>query len=177
MKGGKVQFKAAWQSDGRILTYLLNDPEGFFNQLSGEITKEEAAGKKGGYAVTVRWHDAGDFFSPEYLNLAFDIASAQTGGRGQLSDTKVKAVVSQMPLESQPESTKKARWRAVVTRVDEANKTLPENKKIEIPSEVKKYFGVGDEQSSAPSGPKEGDKTVSKSGKPIIFTNGKWEYQ
>jgi hypothetical protein len=110
-------------------------------------------------------------------NLAFDIASAQTGGRGQLSDTKVKAVVSQMPLESQPESTKKARWRAVVTRVDEANKTLPENKKIEIPSEVKKYFGVGDEQSSAPSGPKEGDKTVSKSGKPIIFTNGKWEYQ
>ena len=62
----------------------------------------------------------------------FDIASAQTGGRGQLSDTKVKAVVSQMPLESQPESTKKARWRAVVTRVDEANKTLPENKKIEI---------------------------------------------
>jgi hypothetical protein len=110
-------------------------------------------------------------------NLAFDIASAQTGGRGQLSDTKVRAVVSQMPLESQPEATKKARWRAVVTRVDEANKTLPDNKKIEIPADVRKYFGLGDEQSSAPSGPKEGDKNVSKSGRPIIFTNGKWEYQ
>jgi hypothetical protein len=82
MKGGKVQFKAAWLSDGRILTYLLNDPTGFFNQLSAEITKEEKAGQKGskgfedGWKVTVRWHDAGDFFSPEYLELALKMAAA-----------------------------------------------------------------------------------------------------
>ena len=75
MKGGKVQFKAAWQSDGRILTYLLNDPSGFFEQLSSEISKEEALGKKGGYAVTIRWHDAGDFFSPEYLDMALKMAA------------------------------------------------------------------------------------------------------
>jgi hypothetical protein len=75
MKGGKVQFKAAWQSDGRILTYLLNDPDGFFNQLSAEISKEEALGKKGGYTVTIRWHDAGDFFSPEYLDMALKMAA------------------------------------------------------------------------------------------------------
>ena len=75
MKGGKVQFKAAWQSDGRILTYLLNDPDGFFNQLSNEISKEEALGKKGGYTVTIRWHDAGDFFSPEYLDMALKMAA------------------------------------------------------------------------------------------------------
>lgn len=81
MKGGKVQFKAAWQSDGRILTYLLNDPDGFFNQLSAEISKEEAAGKKGdkkfpnGWQTTVRWHDAGDFFSPEYLDMALKMAA------------------------------------------------------------------------------------------------------
>jgi hypothetical protein len=75
MKGGKIQFKAAWLSDGRILTYLLNDPSGFFSQLSSEIAKEEAAGKKGGYAVTIRWHDAGDFFSPEYLDLALKMAA------------------------------------------------------------------------------------------------------
>jgi hypothetical protein len=80
MKGGKVQFKNAWVSDGRILTYLLNDSEGFMNQLSSEIAKEERAGKKGdkkfpdGWDVTVRWHDAGDFFSPEYLDLAFELA-------------------------------------------------------------------------------------------------------
>ena len=82
MKGGKVQFKAAWLSDGRILTYLLNDPTGFFAQLSSEIAKEEKAGAKGskgfenGWQVTVRWHDAGDFFSPEYLDLALKMAAA-----------------------------------------------------------------------------------------------------
>lgn len=76
MKGGKIQFTGAWLSDSRILTYVLNDPEGFKAQLNNEITKEEKAGKKGGYKVSIRWHDAGDFFSPEYMNLAFDIARA-----------------------------------------------------------------------------------------------------
>ena len=81
MKGGKVQFQGPWQSDGRILTYLLNDPDGFFNQLSAEISKESNAGKKGdkkfpdGWQTTVRWHDAGDFFSPEYLDMALKMAA------------------------------------------------------------------------------------------------------
>lgn len=76
MKGGKVQFEGPWLSDGRILTYLLNDPQGFFSQLSAEIAKEEKAGAKGGYRVTIRWHDAGDFFSPEYVDMAFKLAKA-----------------------------------------------------------------------------------------------------
>ena len=81
MKGGKIQFKAAWQSDGRILTYLLNDPSGFFNQLSQEISAEASAGAKGdkkypkGWQTTIRWHDAGDFFSPEYLDMALKMAA------------------------------------------------------------------------------------------------------
>ena len=76
MKGGKVQFEGPWLSDGRILTFLLNDPDGFFNQLSGEITKEEKQAQKGGYNLTIRWHDAGDFFSPEYMDLAFKLAAS-----------------------------------------------------------------------------------------------------
>ena len=76
MKGGKIQFAGPWLSDGRILTYLLNDPTGFFNQLDNEIKKEESKGDKGGYTVTIRWHDAGDFFSPEYVDLAFKLAAA-----------------------------------------------------------------------------------------------------
>jgi hypothetical protein len=76
MKGGKIQFKNAWISDGRILTYLLNDPEGFFNQLKSEIEKEKRLGDKGGYRVTIRWHDAGDFFSPEYMDMAFKMAES-----------------------------------------------------------------------------------------------------
>lgn len=74
MKGGKIQFQGPWLSDGRILTYLLNDPDGFFSQLKAEIQKEEMKGKKGGYKVSIRWHDAGDFFSPEYVGLAFKLA-------------------------------------------------------------------------------------------------------
>ena len=76
MKGGKVQFEGPWLSDGRILTFLLNDPDGFFNQLSNEITKEEKLAQKGGYNLTIRWHDAGDFFSPEYMDLAFKLAAS-----------------------------------------------------------------------------------------------------
>jgi len=76
MKGGKVQFEGPWLSDGRILTFLLNDPDGFFNQLSSDITKEEKKAQKGGYNLTIRWHDAGDFFSPEYQDLAFKLAAA-----------------------------------------------------------------------------------------------------
>lgn len=76
MKGGKIQFKNAWISDGRILTYLLNDPDGFFNQLKAEIEKEKRLGDKNGYRVTIRWHDAGDFFSPQYMDLAFKMAQS-----------------------------------------------------------------------------------------------------
>ena len=81
MKGGKIQFQGPWQSDGRILTYLLNDPDGFFNQLSSEIAAEAQEGAAGdkkfpdGWKVTVRWHDAGDFFSPEYLDMALKMAA------------------------------------------------------------------------------------------------------
>jgi hypothetical protein len=74
------------------------------------------------------------------LNLAFDIASAQSGGRGQLSDAKVRAVVSQMPLDEQPESTKATKWAALMTRVDEANKTLPKDRQVEIPESLHKYY-------------------------------------
>jgi len=74
MGGGYIQYEAGWLSRARLLTFLLNDPDGFFAKLSEEITKEEAAGKKGNYKVSIRWHDAGDFFSPEYMQLAFDFA-------------------------------------------------------------------------------------------------------
>lgn len=74
MKGGKIQFQGPWLSDGRILTFLLNDPEGFFAKLKADIEKEVRKGEKGGYKVSIRWHDAGDFFSPEYATLAFKLA-------------------------------------------------------------------------------------------------------
>ena len=103
MKGGKVQFKAAWLSDGRILTYLLNDPTGFFNQLSAEISKEEKDGLKGskgfeaGWKVTVRWHDAGDFFSPEYLDMALKMAAKHPNVKFYAYTKMAAAALAQKP--------------------------------------------------------------------------------
>ena len=97
MKGGKIQFKAAWLSDGRILTYLLNDPDGFFSQLSSEIAKEERLGDKGGYSVTVRWHDAGDFFSTEYLDLALKMAASHPDVKFYAYTKMAGAALAQKP--------------------------------------------------------------------------------
>jgi len=85
------------------------------------------------------------------LNTAFDIASAQSGGRGQLSDAKVRAIVSQMPLDEQPESTKATKWAALFKRVEAANDSMPENKKLKIPEDLKKYY-MGTRAPSEPSG-------------------------
>jgi hypothetical protein len=76
MGGGKIQFEGPWLSDGRILTFLLNDPDGFFTKLKKEISHKLTQGLKGGYKVSIRWHDAGDFFSPEYIDLAFKLAES-----------------------------------------------------------------------------------------------------
>jgi hypothetical protein len=97
MKGGKVQFEGPWLSDGRILTFLLNDPEGFFNKLSAEIAKEEKLGDKGGYTVTIRWHDAGDFFSPEYIDMALKLATKHPGVRFYAYTKMAKAALAKKP--------------------------------------------------------------------------------
>ena len=103
MKGGKIQFQGPWQSDGRILTYLLNDPDGFFNQLSSEISAEAQEGAAGdkkfpnGWKVTVRWHDAGDFFSPEYLDMALKMAAKHPDVRFYAYTKMAGAALAQKP--------------------------------------------------------------------------------
>ena len=73
-KGGYVQWKASSLSQTRLLNFLLNDPDGFMDQLGREVDKAEKKFGKKGTKVIVRWHDAGDFFSPQYLDLAFQAA-------------------------------------------------------------------------------------------------------
>jgi hypothetical protein len=67
-------FKATSMKLARTLNYLLNDPETFADQLTAEIRLAQS--KNRGSQVTIRWHDAGDFFSPEYLQMAFKVAQA-----------------------------------------------------------------------------------------------------
>lgn len=74
MKGGYVQWKAVSMGQSRMLNFLLNDPDGFSAQMKSELQNAEKKAAKKGDKVIVRWHDAGDFFSPEYLKLAYDVA-------------------------------------------------------------------------------------------------------
>ena len=83
-KGGYVQWKASSMSQTRVLNFLLNDPVGFKSKLSSEIKSAQVkfdkkqtklSSNKNKTKLVIRWHDAGDFFSPEYLNLAYSIAS------------------------------------------------------------------------------------------------------
>ena len=77
MKGGYVQWAAASTSQSRILNFLYNDPSGFFDQMNREIDEQKRKGdaKQENHKVVVRWHDAGDFFSEEYLDLAYKMAA------------------------------------------------------------------------------------------------------
>jgi hypothetical protein len=74
MKGGYVQWKASSMSQTKMLNFLVNDPDGFSQMLASEIAAAEKKFGKKGTKVIIRWHDAGDFFSPEYLDLAYNVA-------------------------------------------------------------------------------------------------------
>ncbi len=73
-KGGYVQWKASSMSQTRQLNFLLNDPQGYKNKLENELRAAVKKFDKKGTKVAIRWHDAGDFFSPEYLDLAYSVA-------------------------------------------------------------------------------------------------------
>lgn len=74
MKGGYVQFAPASMSQTRVLNFLLNDPDGFEAMLSKEIAAAQKKIKDDKIKLAVRWHDSGDFFSQQYMNVAYDIA-------------------------------------------------------------------------------------------------------
>jgi hypothetical protein len=61
-------------SQTKVLNFLLNDPQGFKAKLESEIQTEVDKFAKKGAKVVIRWHDAGDFFSPDYVDLAYSVA-------------------------------------------------------------------------------------------------------
>jgi hypothetical protein len=73
-KGGYVQYMPVNTSQTRQLNFLLNDPEGYKNMLANEIRTAVEKNKKKGVKTVIRWHDSGDFFSDDYLNLAYSVA-------------------------------------------------------------------------------------------------------
>jgi len=73
-KGGYVQYENAPIATTRLLNFLVNDPAGFKSMLESEIGKALESAEKKGANVVIRWHDSGDMFSQDYLNIAYDIA-------------------------------------------------------------------------------------------------------
>jgi hypothetical protein len=75
-KGGYVMFPASSMSAAQALNFLVNDPEGYSARVNQEIQATKKKADKHNIQLVVRWHDAGDFFSKEYLDLAFEVARA-----------------------------------------------------------------------------------------------------
>lgn len=75
-KGGYVMFPASSMSAAQALNFLVNDPQGYMARVNQEISKIKTKTDKHGIQLVVRWHDAGDFFSKEYLDLAFNVAKS-----------------------------------------------------------------------------------------------------
>ena len=75
-KGGYVMFPASSMSAAQALNFLVNDPEGYSARVNQEIKAVKTRADKAGIQLVVRWHDAGDFFSKEYLDLAYGVANA-----------------------------------------------------------------------------------------------------
>jgi len=77
-KGGYVMFPPSSASAARAVNFLMNDPEGFKNQLINEIQTKEKTAARNNKTIVIRWHDSGDFISEKYLQLAFDVAKQTT---------------------------------------------------------------------------------------------------
>ena len=74
-KGGYVMFPASSMSAAQALNFLVNDPSGYMAMVDREVKALKGKTDKHGIRLVVRWHDAGDFFSKEYLDLAYGVAN------------------------------------------------------------------------------------------------------
>lgn len=70
--GNYIKYAASSETMMRALNYIYNDSNGFKQQMINELKSYVKPGVK----VYLRWHDSGDFFSKDYLHLAFDVARA-----------------------------------------------------------------------------------------------------
>lgn len=73
-KGGYVQYKASSLSQTRILNFLMNDWQGYKEQISTEITRIAEKNNKKGVKTVLRWNDSGDMLSDKYFEIVMDVA-------------------------------------------------------------------------------------------------------
>lgn len=67
-RSGTYNFSNVKRRHIQNLEYILEDPDGWFSQMLEEVQKPKMVGKH------IRIHDAGDFFTEDYLHLWIKIA-------------------------------------------------------------------------------------------------------
>ena len=67
-RNGTYNFSNVKRRHTQNLEYILEDPQGWFAQMLEEVSKPKMRGKH------VRIHDAGDFFSEDYLQMWLRLA-------------------------------------------------------------------------------------------------------
>lgn len=78
-KGGYVQYQHVSEKQNLTLNLLYNHPDQYIDKAVAEIVgvvKDHATPKKDtprGIKTVIRWHDAGDFFSEDYMRLSLHI--------------------------------------------------------------------------------------------------------
>jgi hypothetical protein len=78
-KGGYRMFPASSMSAAQALNFLVNDPKGYMDMFDKEVKMAQKRTSKAGVKLLVRIHDAGDFFSKEYYDLAMNVARNNSG--------------------------------------------------------------------------------------------------
>lgn len=92
---------------------------------TGLLAAAEGAALRGAIPEGLAQNDAA------LLGVAFDVASARSGGRGQLSDSKIYEVLRQMPIQNDKESVKADKIDYIFNQLDSANKDLPKSKRVD----------------------------------------------
>lgn len=76
LKGNYIIYPVSYDSMTRRLNFLLNDPDGYEQQLYEEL-KQKCVEHKAleGYKnkVLLRWNDSGDFFTKRYVSIAKNV--------------------------------------------------------------------------------------------------------
>lgn len=72
---GRFKFKAPSLRAAQLITYVMNDYEGYRDQLLAEIMAAYYKAKANNKGLVIRWHDAGDIVSAKYLDIMFDVAN------------------------------------------------------------------------------------------------------
>lgn len=137
-KGRYVMFKPSWENQSRVLNFLLNDPDGFASALSQEIAAVEAKNDKKGFKTNIRWHDAGDFFSPAYTDVAASVARRFPNIKFYAYTKMGKAMTTGMPpnfLWNWSEGAKSSE-RKIIRIHQEKNPTWRKKSSITVPPEM-----------------------------------------